>query len=117
MQPVQDLSIDTAVSAAQYQFTLQNQDLATLQDWTPKVLDRLAQIPELADVASDLQPNGRAVSVDIDRATAARFGVTPASIDNALYDAFGQRIISTIFTQTHAISRHPRRRSRRCAPR
>ena len=100
LQPVQDLSIDTAVSAAQYQFTLQNQDLATLQEWTPKVLARLQQIPDIADVASDLQPNGRAVSVDIDRSTAARFGVTPASIDNALYDAFGQRIISTIFTQT-----------------
>jgi multidrug efflux pump len=100
LQPVQDLSIDTAVSAAQYQFTLQNQDLATLQEWTPKVLERLQQIPDITDVASDLQPNGRAVSVDIDRSTAARFGVTPASIDNALYDAFGQRIVSTIFTQT-----------------
>jgi multidrug efflux pump len=100
MQPVQDLTVDTAVSAAQYQFTLQNQDLATLQQWTPKVLQRLEQIPDITDVASDLQPNGRAVSVDIDRPTAARFGVTPASIDNALYDAFGQRIISTIFTQT-----------------
>ncbi|MDE3176569.1 MAG: efflux RND transporter permease subunit, partial [Pseudomonadota bacterium] len=99
MQPVQDLSIDTAISAAQYQFTLQNQDLAALQEWTPKLLERLARIPDVADVASDLQPNGRAVTVDIDRATAARFGVTPASIDNALYDAFGQRIISTIFTQ------------------
>ncbi len=100
MQPVQDLSIDTAISGAQYQFTLQHQDLSTLQEWTPKLLERLAQIPDIADVASDLQPNGRAVSVDIDRATAARFGVTPASIDNALYDAFGQRIISTIFTQS-----------------
>ena len=100
LQPVQDLSIDTAVSAAQYQFTLQNQDLATLQEWTPKVLTRLSEIPDIVDVASDLQPNGRAVTVNIDRATAARFGVTPASIDNALYDAFGQRIISTIFTQT-----------------
>ena len=100
LQPVQDLSIDTAVSAAQYQFTVQNQDLATLQDWAPKIVERLQQIPDLADVASDIQPNGRAVTVDIDRSTAARFGVTPASIDNALYDAFGQRIISTIFTQT-----------------
>jgi len=100
MQPVQDLSIDTAVSAAQYQFTLQNQDLALLQEWTPKVLERLSKVSQIADVASDLQSDGRAVSVDIDRATAARFGVTPASIDNALYDAFGQRIISTIFTQT-----------------
>ena len=100
MQPVQDLSIDTAVSAAQYQFTLDNQDLATLQQWTPKVLERLSRIPDIVDVASDLQPNGRSVTVNIDRATAARFGITPASIDNALYDAYGQRIISTIFTQS-----------------
>ena len=71
-----------------------------MQEWTPKLLERLAKIPEIVDVGADLQPNGRAVAVDIDRATAARFGVTPASIDNALYDAFGQRIISTIFTQS-----------------
>ena len=101
MQPVQDLSIDTAVSATQYQFTLDNQDLALLQEWTPKVLERLARIPDIVDVASDLQPNGRSVTVDIDRASAARFGITPASIDNALYDAYGQRIISTIFTQSN----------------
>ena len=61
MQPVQDLSIDTAVSATQYQFTLENQDLATLQEWTPKVLERLAKIPSIVDVVSDLQPNGRSV--------------------------------------------------------
>jgi multidrug efflux pump len=101
MQPVQDLSIDTAVSATQYQFTLENQDLATLQTWTPTVLTRLAKVPEIVDVASDLQPNGRSVTVQIDRATAARFGVTPATIDNALYDAYGQRIISTVFTQSN----------------
>ena len=101
MQPVQDLSIDTAVSATQYQFTLENQDLATLQTWTPKVLQRLEQIPSIADVASDLQPDGRSVTVDLDRANAARFGITPAIVDNALYDAYGQRIISTIFTQSN----------------
>jgi multidrug efflux pump len=101
MQPVQDLSIDTAISATQYQFTFENQDLMTLQTWTPKVLERLGMIPEIVDVASDLQPNGRSVIVDIDRSTAARFGITPASIDNALYDAYGQRIISTIFTQSN----------------
>ncbi len=101
MQPVQDLSIDTAVSATQYQFTLDNQDLTLLQQWTPKVLERLSHIPEIVDVASDLQPNGRAVVVDIDRETAARFGITPASIDNALYDAYGQRIISTVFSQSN----------------
>jgi multidrug efflux pump len=101
MQPVQDLSIDTAVSATQYQFTLENQDLATLQTWTPKVLQRLSQIPSIVDVASDLQPDGRSVTVDLDRANAARFGITPAIVDNALYDAYGQRIISTIFTQSN----------------
>ena len=101
MQPVQDLSIDTAVSATQYQFTLENQDLATLQTWTPKVLQRLGEIKAIVDVASDLQPNGRSVMVDVDRANAARFGITPAIVDNALYDAYGQRIISTIFTQSN----------------
>ena len=101
MQPVQDLSIDTAVSATQYQFTLENQDLATLQTWTPKVLQRLGEIKSIVDVASDLQPNGRSVMVDVDRANAARFGITPAIVDNALYDAYGQRIISTIFTQSN----------------
>jgi multidrug efflux pump len=101
MQPVQDLSIDTAVSATQYQFTLENQDLATLQTWTPKVLQRLGQIKSIVDVASDLQPDGRSVTVDLDRANAARFGITPAIVDNALYDAYGQRIISTIFTQSN----------------
>ncbi len=101
MQPVQDLSIDTAVSATQYQFTLENQDLTTLQSWTPKVLERLARIPTIVDVASDLQPNGRSVMIDLDRAEAARFGITPAIVDNALYDAYGQRIISTIFTQSN----------------
>ena len=101
MQPVQDLSIDTAASATQYQFTLDNQDLAQVQEWTPRLLERIAQLPQLADVASDLQPNGRSVTVNIDRSNAARFGITPASIDNALYDSFGQRIISTIFTQSN----------------
>ncbi len=100
MQPVQDLTIDTAVSATQYQFTMENQDLALLQRWTPMVLERLAGVAEIVDVASDLQPNGRSVTVNIDRDSAARFGITPASIDNALYDAYGQRIISTIFTQS-----------------
>jgi multidrug efflux pump len=101
MQPVQDLSIETQVSATEYQFTLDNQDLATLQSWTPKVLDRLAKVAEIVDVASDLQPNGRAVQATLDRSSAARFGVTPATLDNALYDAYGQRIISTVFTQSN----------------
>ncbi len=101
MQPVQDLSIETNISATQYQFTLENQDLTQLQTWTPTLLERLQNAPELADVASDLQQNGRAAVLTIDRASAARFGITPATVDNALYDAFGQRIISTIFTQAN----------------
>ena len=71
------------------------------ETWTPKVLQRLSQIPSIVDVASDLQPDGRSVMVDLDRANAARFGITPAIVDNALYDAYGQRIISTIFTQSN----------------
>ena len=72
-----------------------------MQEWTPKVLERLAKVPSIVDVASDLQPNGRSVLVDLDRGNAARFGITPAIVDNALYDAYGQRIISTIFTQSN----------------
>ena len=101
MQPVQDLAIDTTVSAAQYQFTLENQDLQLLQTATDALLGHLRKLPEIADVASDIQPNGRSVTVVVDRAGAARFGITPATIDNALYDAFGQRIVSTIFTQSN----------------
>jgi multidrug efflux pump len=101
MQPVQDLSIDTNVSATQYQFTLSNQDPAVLQTWTPQLLARLQKIPDIVDVASDLQQSGLSAYVTIDRPTAARFGITPATIDSALYDAFGQRIISTIFTQSN----------------
>jgi multidrug efflux pump len=101
MQPVQDLSIDTTVSATQYQFTLANQDLATLQTWAPRLLARLQKAPELADVASDMQQSGLSAFLTIDRPTAARFGITPATVDSALYDAFGQRIISTIFTQSN----------------
>jgi multidrug efflux pump len=72
-----------------------------VQTWTPTVLARVAKVSEIVDVASDLQPNGRSATVRIDRASAARFGVTPATIDNALYDAYGQRIISTVFTQSN----------------
>ena len=101
MQPVQDLTIDTSVSRAQYHFILQDADPAAFKIWVPKLVQRLRQLPELSDVASDLQSQGLAVDLTIDRATAARFGITPASVDNALYDAFGQRIISTIYTQSN----------------
>jgi multidrug efflux pump len=99
MQPVQDLSIDTTVSATQYQFVLEDPNAAEFATWVPKLVTRLQQVPQIADVASDLQQNGLAVQITIDRATAARFGITPATVDNALYDSFGQRIVSTIFTQ------------------
>ena len=101
MQPVQDLTIDSTVSPTQYQFMLTDANINEFSTWVPKLVDRLKQAPELADVATDLQDNGRSVFIEIDRATASRFGITPATIDNALYDAFGQRIISTIFTQSN----------------
>ena len=101
MQPVQDLTIDAAVSATQYRFVLQNTNPQQLEQWVPVLLAGLKQVPQITDVASDLQQNGLTVDVTIDRPTAARFGITPATIDNALYDAFGQRIISTIFTQSN----------------
>jgi multidrug efflux pump len=98
-QPVQDLTIDTGVNRAQYQFILQNPDFVILNDWVPKLVQKLKQLPEITDVASDMQAQGLAVDLTIDRVTAARFGITPASVDNALYDAFGQRIVSTNYTQ------------------
>ncbi|MFO1396694.1 MAG: MdtB/MuxB family multidrug efflux RND transporter permease subunit [Burkholderiales bacterium] len=101
MQPVQDLTIEDRVSRTQYQFTVEAVDLALLSEWVPKLVDRLHQAPQLADVASDLSDNGLQAYVDFDRTTAARLGITPAAIDTALYNAFGQRLISTIFTQSN----------------
>jgi multidrug efflux pump len=101
MQPVQDLTIEGTVSRTQYQFILQDADPAELAAWTPKLVDRLNQLPQLADVASDISQQGLSVFVEIDRNQAARFGITPATIDNALYDSYGQRIVSTIFTNSN----------------
>ena len=101
MQPVQDLTIEDRVSRTQYQFTVEDTNPDELALWVPRIVDRLRQIPQLADVATDLQNGGLQVFVDIDRATASRFGITPAAVDNALYNAFGQRLVSTIFTQTN----------------
>ncbi|MGK9232956.1 MdtB/MuxB family multidrug efflux RND transporter permease subunit [Inquilinus limosus] len=101
LQPVQDLTIDSTVSRTQYQFVLQNADLNQFRDWVPRLMQRLQQVPEIADVASDYEQQGLAVDLVVDRATAARFGITPATVDNALYDAFGQRIVSTIYTQAN----------------
>jgi multidrug efflux pump len=101
MQPVQDLSIDVMVSRTQYQFIVQDANPAELAEWVPRIMDKLDTLPQLADVATDLSARGLSAYIDIDRDTAGRFGITPATIDNALYDAFGQRIVSTIFTNTN----------------
>jgi multidrug efflux pump len=101
MQPVQDLTIDSTISRAPYHFVLEDANAAEFNTWVPKLVDRLSQLPQITDVASDLQQQGLAVDIVIDRATASRFGITPATIDNILYDAFGQRIISTIYTQSN----------------
>ena len=99
MQPVQDLTIEDRVSRTQYLFTMESPDSAVLAQWVPKLVERLQQAPEMRDVASDLQDRGLQAYVDINRDTASRLGITPASINAALYNAFGQRLVSTIFTQ------------------
>ncbi len=101
MQPSQDLSLDTAVSRTQYQFILESASADTLGTWTPKLVAALRDRPELADVVSNLENNGLAAYITIDRDSAARLGVSVGTVDNALYDAFGQRIVSTIFTQSN----------------
>jgi multidrug efflux pump len=101
MQPVQDLTLDTTVSRTQYQFTLESADAVALSTWTPKLLSVLRQQPELSDVVSNQEDNGLAAYVTIDRDSAARLGISVGTVDNALYDAFGQRIVSTIFTQSN----------------
>jgi multidrug efflux pump len=101
MQPVQDLTVEGTVSRTQYQFSLQDADPAQLAEWTPKLVDRLRELPEFADVSSDISARGLSVFVEIDRDQAGRFGITPATIDNALYDSYGQRIVSTIFTNSN----------------
>ena len=101
LQPVQDLTIDASISRTQYQFVLENPNLAAFTEWVPKLVAELDKSPDLRNVASDLQNQGLTVDLAIDRETAVRFGITPATVDNALYDLFGQRIISTIYTQSN----------------
>jgi multidrug efflux pump len=101
MQPVQDLTIEDRVSRTQYQFTVEDADPQELAAAVPRLVERLRQLPQLADVASDLQDQGLQAYVEIDRDSAARLGVTTAAVDNALYNAFGQRLVSTIFTQSN----------------
>jgi multidrug efflux pump len=101
LQPVQDLSIESSVSRTQYQFSVESANPDDLNHWVGSLVDRLRELPALADVASDLQNDGLQAYLEIDRDSAARMGVTVAAIDNALYNAFGQRLVSTIFTQTN----------------
>ncbi len=101
LQPVQDLTIDATVGSGQYQFAVQDANPDELALWVPRLVERLRRIPLIEDVSTSATQSGLAAFVQIDRATAARFGITPATIDNALYDAFGQRIVSTIFTQSN----------------
>ena len=99
MQPVQDLTVDDRVSRTQYQYTLEDPDPKELAYWTPKLVAKLQAIPTLLDVATDEQNQGISTQVQIDRDTASRLGITPQLIDDTLYDLFGQRQISTMFTQ------------------
>ena len=101
MQPVQNITVDDRVSRTQYQYTLEDPDANELNDWTNRFVGRLKQLPELEDVATDQQTGGLAVSLVIDRVTASRLGIAPTTIDNTLYDAFGQRQISTMYTQVN----------------
>ena len=99
MQPVQDLSVENRVSRTQYQYTLEDANATELAQWVPKIVDKLRELPELRDVASDQGSGSLEADLVVDRATASRLGVTPQMIDDTLYDAFGQRQVSTIFTQ------------------
>jgi multidrug efflux pump len=99
MQPVQDLTVEDRVSRTQYQYSLEDPDAAELARWAPRLVDALRPLPALRDVASDQQSLGLQASLEIDRDTASRLGVDPARIDQTLYDAFGQRQVSVLFTQ------------------
>ena len=101
LQPVQDLTIDANVSPTQYQFALESSNQASINTWAAKLVDQLNKTPQVRNVSSDVQSQGLAAYISIDRTTAARLGVTVDTVDEALYDAFGQRIISTIFTQSN----------------
>ena len=101
LQPVQDLTVEDRVSRTQYQLTLETPRMDLLAEWVPRLVERMKQIPELADVADDLQNEGLHTYLEIDREAASRLGVTATAITDALYDAFGQRQVSTIFTQSN----------------
>jgi multidrug efflux pump len=99
MEPVQDITVDDRVSRTQYQYALEDPDPNELNLWTGRLVDKMKKMPQLADVATDQQTGGLAVSLVIDRVTASRLGIAPSTIDSTLYDAYGQRQISTMYTQ------------------
>ena len=99
LQPVQDLQIENRVSSTQFQYTMEDADGKELGEWAPKMLQKFRTLPQLRDTASDLQLGGLQLALTIDRDAASRVGILPQAIDDTLYDAFGQRIVSTIFTQ------------------
>jgi multidrug efflux pump len=99
LRAYQDITVGGRISSSQYQYTLSSENLNDLQEWAPRVQTRMEHIPELRDIASDQQTRGLQVSLVIDRDTASRLGISPRAIDNTLYDAFGQRQVSTIFTE------------------
>jgi multidrug efflux pump len=101
MEPVQDITVDDRVSRTQYQYTLEDSDANELNLWTNRFMEKLKSLPELEDLATDQQPGGLAVNLVIDRITAGRLGIAPSTIDNTLYDAFGQRQINTMYTQVN----------------
>ena len=101
MQPVQDLTVEDRVSRTQYQYTLEDPNAQELELWAPRLVEALGKMPELRDVSSDQQNQGQQVYLDIDRSTAARLGISTQLIDDVLYSAFGQRQVSTIFTQVN----------------
>ena len=101
MEPVQNITVDDRVSRTQYQYTLEDPDASELNLWTNRFVDKLKQLPELEDIATDQQPGGPAVNLVIDRITASRLGIAPTTIDNTLYDAFGQRLINVMYTQVN----------------
>jgi multidrug efflux pump len=99
MQPVQNITVDDRVSRTQYQYTLEDPDVNELDTWSNRFVDKLKQLPELEDVATDQQTGGLTVSLAIDRVSASRLGITPSTIDQTLYDAYGQRLINIMYTQ------------------
>ena len=101
MQPVQDLTVEDRVSRTQFQYTLEDPNEEELNTWTNKLVAKLRRLPQIEDVATDQMPSGNAIQIDIDRVTASRLGINPQTVDDTLYDAFGQRQITTLYTQTN----------------